>query len=338
MPTATKLEGAADAAAARRAGAPRVKPTTLLKLGVTLGLTLFVIARAGVDALYQTLLEAEWGWVVLGVGLAAVAMVINVVRWKLMLQGQGARASLASLIRLYLIGLFFNNVLPSRFGGDVVRAYGASLLATTKIRSLAAVLMDRLVGAISVLVLGMIAILLDASRLPAVYLRVTTIFFVISLVALVLMLYRDERLAVLRLRLLALTDVRLFGLRLRPRIEEALNALRSYSRARGVVVQGFAISLVANGLSALNLYLYARAVRAEVGLGDVATIAPFILAVGLLPISINGIGTIEATFALLFSALGVDVHVAIAIAILRRLALLVLSLAGGALYAARRFA
>jgi uncharacterized protein (TIRG00374 family) len=183
----------------------------------------------------------------------------------------------------------------------------------------------------------MAAILLSKSNLPGEYQRVIVGFSAVSVVMLALMLYRNDGLAELRLRVLALTEVSLFGFKVRPRLEAALNALRSYSRSRGVVIRGFLISLVANGFSMINLYLYARAVRADVGLGDVATIAPFILAIGLLPISINGIGTIEATFVVLFGALGVDAHVAFAIAILRRLALLVLSLVGGALYASRRF-
>jgi uncharacterized membrane protein YbhN (UPF0104 family) len=268
-----------------------IKPTTVIKLVVTVGLSAFVLSRAGVEELVDTLGNVDWRWVLLAICLAASAMVINVGRWQLMLRGQSAKAPLPSLIRLYLVGMFFNNVLPSRLGGDVVRAYGASLIATTKTRSAAAVIMDRLVGAFSVLVIGMMAIGLSASRLPEI----------------------------------------------RPRFEAAIDALRSYSRMRGVVAQGFLISLVANGFSIFNLYLYARAVQADVGFGDVATIAPIILAVGLLPISINGIGTIEATFMLLFGTLGVDAHVSIVMAILRRLALLVLSLAGGVLYAARRF-
>jgi hypothetical protein len=310
---------------------------TVLKIIVTIGVSAYVLSRAGVEALAQTLREADWHWVALAIALATVAMVINVGRWQLMLRGQNAEASLASLVRLYLVSMFLSNLLPSRLGGDVVRAYGTSLSATTKTRSVAAVFMDRLVGAISVLMLAMAAIVLSASRLPDVYLQVTVGFFALSLVVLALMLYRNDRLAQLRLGLLSRSDISLFGLKIRPRLQAALDALRSYSRWRGIVVRGLLVSLVANGFSMVNLFLYAKAVRANVQLGDVATIAPFVMAVGLLPISINGIGTIEATFVVLFAALGIDEHVALAIAILRRLALLVLSLAGGVLYAARRF-
>ena len=53
--------------------------------------------------------------------------------------------------------------------------------------------------------------------------------------------------------------------------------------------------------------------------------------------SINGLGTIELTFVLLFGLMGVDPEVALAVAILRRLVLLGQSLVGGVLYSARRF-
>jgi glycosyltransferase 2 family protein len=333
---AQKVDPIPEAAVAERP-ARRIKPGLILKLLVAVAATGVLLAQAGLDRLAQTLRGAEWSWVLLAIVSATLAMVVNVKRWQLMIRGQGANAPLPSLLRLYLVGMFLSNILPSRLGADVVRAYGVSLMATTKTQSAAAVLMDRLVGAISVLVLGMVAIVLNASNLPDPYLHVMTGFFMISLVMLGLMLYRNDRLANLRLRVLKLTEISIFGFKLRPRLESALNALRTYSRKPGVVVQGFLISLIANGLSMVNLYLYARAVRADVTLGDVATISPFILAIGLLPISINGIGTIEATFVVLFGALNVPQPVALAIAILRRLALLVLSAVGGGLYATRRF-
>jgi glycosyltransferase 2 family protein len=66
-------------------------------------------------------------------------------------------------------------------------------------------------------------------------------------------------------------------------------------------------------------------------------VAPVVVAVGLLPLSINGLGTIELTFVVLLGLMGVDPEVALAVAILRRLVLLSQSLVGGVLYSARRF-
>jgi uncharacterized protein (TIRG00374 family) len=154
---------------------------------------------------------------------------------------------------------------------------------------------------------------------------------------LALLMYRSERTSRLRETVLRLADVSIFGIRLRGRVDAALDAMRSYAGARGLILKALLISLLANGLSIVNLYLYGSAVEAGVTLGDVAAIAPVILAVGLLPLSINGLGTVELAFVVLFGAMGVPEPIALAIAILRRLVLLGMSLVGGVLYTVKKF-
>jgi glycosyltransferase 2 family protein len=333
-PTVGSPAAGAEAPPARRG----ISRSTVLKLAVTAALSAYVVWQAGLADALGTLLGAEWRWVTLAACSAVLAMVLNVKRWQIMLDGQGGAVALASLVRLYLIGMFFNNVLPSRLGGDVVRAYGASLLATTKTRSVAAILMDRLVGAVSVLILGVVAVVLYPSVIPWQLRDVLFAGLVVAVLALGLLLYRGARLGSVRATILRLADVKLFGLRLGPRVEAAIDAVRSYSRAHGLIARALAISTVANGLSIVNLYLYSMAVGAGLSLPEIAVVAPVVLAIGMLPLSINGIGTIELTFVLLFGAMGVDSHVALAVALLRRLVLLLLSLVGGLLYAIRRFA
>jgi uncharacterized protein (TIRG00374 family) len=318
----------------RRGGVSR---GTIVKLVVTIGLMGYVLWRAGLQDALETLRSTEWRFVALAASSAVLAMVVNVKRWQIMLAGQGGQASLGNLTRLYLIGMFFNNILPSRFGGDVVRAYGASIRATTKTRSVAAVFMDRLVGALSVLVLGVLAIVAYPSIIPVQLGELLIVGLVFAALALGLLLYRGSRLGFVRGWMLRLADLPLLGPRVRPRIDAAIDAVRSYSRNQWLVGQALAVSMVANGLSILNLYLYSQAVGADISLPQMAVVAPVVLAVGMLPVSINGIGTIELTFVVLLGAMGVDSHVALAVAILRRVVLLALSLAGGLLYATRRF-
>src|SRR5258708_6646722 len=60
------------------------------------------------------------------VGLAFVFSVLSVVtkarRWAVILHARGMAASDLYLLTSYLIGMFFNNFLPSGMGGDAVRA------------------------------------------------------------------------------------------------------------------------------------------------------------------------------------------------------------------------
>ena len=322
----------------RRPARRGIRGGTVLKLVITVVVSAYVLWRAGLADAVDTLQAAEWRYALLAASFATLAMVLNVVRWRMMLAGQGGQAPLVSLVRLYLVGMFFNNVLPGRLGGDVVRAYGASLVATTKTRSVAAVLMDRLVGAVSVLLLGVLALAISPSIIPFELSQLIVVGLLLSVVVLGLLLRQGRGLPGARALVLRLVGVPVFGGKLRAAAGSGIDAVRSYAGARGLIGRALAVSMVANGLSILNLWLYSLAVGAGLSLSDVAVVTPAILAIGLLPLSINGLGTIELTFVVLFGAMGVESHVALAVAILRRLVLLGLSLVGGLLYAFRRFA
>src|SRR5436305_2060989 len=84
-----------------------------LKLGITLGVSAYVLWQAGLADALRTLATADWRFVGLAAASAVIAMVINVKRWQVMLGGQRGEAPMPTLIRLYLIAMFFNNVLPS---------------------------------------------------------------------------------------------------------------------------------------------------------------------------------------------------------------------------------
>jgi uncharacterized protein (TIRG00374 family) len=316
-------------------------PGQVLKLGIALGVSAYVLWQAGLPDALRTLASADWRIVALAATSAVIAMLFNVKRWQIMLGGQRGEASMLTLVRLYLIAMFFNNVLPSRFAGDVVRAYGASRRLTTKTRSAAAVIMDRLVGAISVLLLGVIAIAIKPSVIPVQIIEVLVVGLVVGALLVGALLIRTpwhDQLGALLTRLLGVFErLPFIGRRLGGKVGQAAAAVRAYADSPGLLAGALAISMLANGLSIVNIYLYALAVGADVHIAEAAVVTPVVLAVGLLPISINGIGTIELTFVFLLGLMGVDPEVALAVAILRRLVLLGQSLVGGALYSAGRF-
>jgi glycosyltransferase 2 family protein len=342
-PATAQREAAASSESAAPAEAPNRGSGRLglvLKLGITVAVSAYVLWQAGLADSLRTLAGADWRWVALAAMSAVVAMTINVKRWQVMLAGQGGGAKLGTLIRLYLIAMFFNNVLPSRFAGDAVRAYGASVQLTTITRSAAAVIMDRLLGAISVLLLGVIAIVVNPSVVPEELRPLTPVLIaglVVGLGAVCVLMARTRWHSSARRLLTLFARLPVVGRRLGGKVQAGADAVRAYAGKPGLIAWALLISMAANGLSIVNIFLYAVAVGADVNLGKAAVIAPVVLAVGLLPISINGIGTIELTFVFLLGLMGVDPEKALAVAILRRLVLLGQSLVGGVLYSARRF-
>lgn len=308
----------------------------VVKLTITIAGSAFVLWQAGLADALRALASTDWRWVALAAVTAVVAMVINVKRWQVMLRGQGDAAALTTLIRLYLIAMFFNNLLPSRFAGDVVRAYGASINLTTRTRSVAAVIMDRLIGAISVLLLGVLAVTINPSVIPWQLTQVLVVGLIVGVLATVLLIVRTPLHGSARHLLALFERVPVLGKKLGKRVHAAVEAVRAYADKPVLVASALLISMVANGLSIVGIFLYAMAVGADIHLTEAAVVTPVVLAVGLLP-SINGLGTVELTYVVLFGLMGVDPEVALAVAILRRLVLLGQSLVGGVMYSARRF-
>ena len=68
---------------------------------------------------------------------------ISSVKWSLFIHERGIQISQVRLFNLYLIGMFFNNFLPSMVGGDIARIVKLGRLMRSHSRSFASVFLER---------------------------------------------------------------------------------------------------------------------------------------------------------------------------------------------------
>jgi uncharacterized protein (TIRG00374 family) len=76
----------------------------------------------------------------------AAAQLLTILRWYVLVRAQGLPFRLTDALRLGLIGVFFNNVLPSSVGGDVIKAAFLGREQNRRTVALATVIMDRLIA------------------------------------------------------------------------------------------------------------------------------------------------------------------------------------------------
>ena len=72
-------------------------------------------------ALRDVFLTAQPGWLFLAVLLIIISMVVSVEKWSRILRAEGINLPWLQLWKVYWIGIFFNNFLPSSIGGDGIR-------------------------------------------------------------------------------------------------------------------------------------------------------------------------------------------------------------------------
>ena len=91
------------------------------------------------------------GLYLLGVGLRAW-------RWQGLLQALGQQVRLARLTELYFVGTFFNNMLPTGIGGDVIRGYELAKDGTGAAASASSILVDRATGLITLMATALVTL------------------------------------------------------------------------------------------------------------------------------------------------------------------------------------
>lgn len=75
-----------------------------------------------------------------------VAQVVIALRWWLLLRAQSVHISLLAAIRLFFLGLFYNNVMPGAVGGDVLKAWYVTKHTSRRLEGALSVVVDRVIG------------------------------------------------------------------------------------------------------------------------------------------------------------------------------------------------
>jgi uncharacterized protein (TIRG00374 family) len=300
---------------------------------------LIFTGQVAIAALLLVLLFRKFDWVAFRSAFAHVpawfylasfvvlvaGQALYVFKWGLVLATMGLRVPFRRLVQQYLLGIFFNNFLPTMIGGDTARVYylgreeGYATVATS-------ILVDRGLGFLSMAAWGSALVWWLDLTTPAfvVARRVLTILCVV--LGIVLAGALTFRLAPL---VAVLRRVPLMG-----RVAGALELLRKRGRPLRRRPSVILLVLVAGFLYFLPFgWSYQVYFRLSGGLRvPYEPIVLVLIAIGVLsniPISVNGIGLREQLHSLLFAGLGVPKELAVGISVIVFSQFLILSVLGG---------
>ena len=305
-----------------------------LKCVVSLALiAYFLIFRTSLKEIAAGLKSASAGLLLLAFSLHLLGLLISAVRWRILIKAQGDSVPIGLLVRSYLVGTFFNNFLPSRIGGDVVRIWDGSKYSQLKslARSTAVILVERLTGIVVLLVFAAAASLLRmefARQVPLIWPAL-----LISLAGLlfigILFLPVSNRL------LLKLPEKRVWG-RIKTKVIDFQNALGSYRRKPAPLFSALLLALILQINVVIHYYLIGRALHLSIPILDYFIFIPIVHLILLIPITINGLGLREVSYIEIFGFYGVAAGAAISFSLVDVAFMLVIGLVGGIIYVLRK--
>lgn len=312
---------------------PKIKSTLIfaLKLTVTLVPAYFVYRNIvgspdwDIGDLYRLFSVKSILPFVIALVCLAISNFTACLQWKLLLERQGVHLGYARLLKLYYVGLFFNNFMPGNVGGDVKKVYDIRMQGgqDTVGAGLTATFFDRLYGLFFVtlfaLAMGALFFVHDDAQRAFVW---PSIWIFLGFCAMFAGLC-SKRLGRLATNLMSRFLPKSVG-------ERLVHMFERFRHFRSVKLwaQISALSFATQSLRILVHFFCGIAVGVELSVSWYFYYIPLVAIVSALPISIGGFGPRELLAQSLFARAGVASLESVVIQLLAYFVSLVLSLFG----------
>jgi uncharacterized protein (TIRG00374 family) len=293
-----------------------------LRIAVSAVLLAVLLSRMDWATVLTHLQTLQPAIVALVIFLFAVQLALSSWKWQWALRIHELQFGYGFLSRVLVSAFFLNNFLPTSIGGDAYRVYRTLPPSPPRSSAVSAVLLERVVGLSALLALGFVGALTlySSNPLARVYVAIGVCGIVAALIVAALFFLRPRHGGSSKF--------------LQSRwLEPVMQNLRFIAQARGEWAPLIALSLLFQAQAIYIVYLLFGALDAHVTLAQAALIAAAAGLAAIVPLSINGIGVVEATLAGAGVAVGVGYEAGLLVALLMRVLILPLTLLAGLLYA-----
>jgi uncharacterized membrane protein YbhN (UPF0104 family) len=297
----------------------KVNWMNVVRVSITVVALFFLALTVNVGEVLDNLRKADLLFLGAAFSLFILSLVIRTWRWFVLLQGLDPTVPFGRLLRLYFVGQFFSQFLPSGFGGDVVRALELTQ-DTESSSAIGTVLLDRMTGLLINFAIGLIVLPFVAATLEPWLLAAILVVAGGGLIAGGLIL---EGRLLQRLTAWLPAKLSLTGQGPLAKIYAAITGCgwRAVLRALGV-------SVIFNILNVVINWLCGQALGIQVNLAYFFVVTP-LLSVSMLVPSIGGWGIRENVSRALFAPTGAADETAIALGTSIGLITLAAGLVGG---------
>ena len=285
----------------------RAAKSTLVRLAITAAILAYLATRIDMAEAARAMAAISRPHLAAVLVLVAIDRAVMILRWILLLRASGIGISVADATRLFLISSFVGSFLPAGLGADAARAYGLARESTTGSEALASVAVDRVLGVLSLVSMGVIGVIAWAPdnrndwRLAGAVVVIggacVAAFWADRWLRWLVPTHRHER-AITR-RVLRLSD-----------------AVSRYRNRRGVLAHVMAWSLVVQLLRVTQAYLLGLGLGMTVPFTYFLVFMPVGLLILLLPVSISGFGLPQGVIIWLLRPVGVEDSTAFALSTL----------------------
>jgi uncharacterized protein (TIRG00374 family) len=286
----------------------------------------FILQRVDTSAILVTLSQSDARYLALMIVLAFFDRYLMAYKWAMLLRAQGAPLSNAEAFRIYIASTFIGTFLPVGIGADVFKLTRTTLGGHRLDTVTASIIMERVLGLLSVTVLAIAALFILVLRQETQFQQLFALMWLLLFVLLAL--------------LVVTVKVNTFGLlhrymrRLqRYKIARIMRDIRLEYQVLGqnktVMMRFFLLSIFEHAVLSFIHFLGGQALGLGIAPVYFFAIIPVSSLLRNMPISISAIGVQEGVYIMLFSLVGLSATQSLSFSFFMRIASLLMLVLGG---------
>ena len=270
--------------------------------------------------------------------LSLVAIMLGVIRWRMVLEVQGLGLPLVRATEISFVSQFFNTFLLGSTGGDLIKAYYAARETHhKKTEAVTTVFVDRLIGLWAMLLFAAVMMVPNANLIMKYkWFSAPSLLIVAMFVALTGVLCVafwggvSKRWPMARSYLRRIPKGAL--------LEQSLDSCRQFGKQKMFLFQSSVLSIALNVVWVLQVIVLAGGMGLKVPSVTLFLVVPIVFCISALPITPSGLGVRENLFVsmLAISEIAVPGPSALSLSLLAYAASLFWSVVGGFVYIGRK--
>jgi hypothetical protein len=335
----------------------RVHAVAALKIVMSCAFFYILFSFVQANELLKIFARIDWLYFSLSFLLIPIMLSASCLKWQVILGKRARHIRFGQLLRIYMVGYFFSNLLPSTVGGDVIRSYYSGRLLDNQALAAVSIFIERFTGILLLFFLVAFAplcapelygnpyIFLPAGAGLVLFGMTLCMWWVKDPFVLPRQILRfvfrglyaitaGSALSLLRRGVVFLEDGSQTILEKLQKVREELTAaLDAFRDDRKYLVKVLLLTVVFYVLTWVNVYVSFRAFGVRPDFLYVCALVPAILFAAHVPVTLLGnLGYFESVFVFYFLLIGIPGAETLAMGILLRMKMLTLGLIGYVMY------
>ncbi len=233
------------------------------------------------------------------------------IRWKAFLTQQSLSISTKSAFSIYLSSLYIGFITPGRLGEISKALYLKQKQITSFYKGLSGAIMDRLLDLYFLILLGSVGVYY-LSKGKGINLEFVFLFVIV--LSLPMIILHPKVLNLLTHFLFRKISPKKFKDKIRESVNEFIEGINKIINP--VLLYGILLTVFSYSLFFFQCFLIAKSIGLQISYVDLALIMSIVNIITLIPISISGLGTREASMIFLFKLIGLSTEAAISFSLL----------------------